>query len=46
MTDMISYEMGKKKGKGQIELSGDSDYTFTDASGEGDIVIAEKEEGE
>lgn len=43
MIDVISYEMGKKKGKGLIELSGNSDYTFTDTSGEGDIVIEEVE---
>lgn len=46
MIDMISYELGEEKGKGKVEISGDSAYTFTDTSGDGDVVIAESEEGE
>lgn len=46
MFDAVSYVMGEKNGKGQVEISSDSDYTFNDTSGEGDIAIAKVEEGE
>ena len=45
MFDLFSYILGKKKGAGEVELTG-TDYTFTDENSDGNIVIEESEGGE
>lgn len=44
MFDILSYILGKRQGENQVILSGD--ITATDETGEGDIRIVAKEEGE
>lgn len=41
--DITSYQMGKKKGGGVVEIEGGEDYTFTDANNDGNVVVEKKE---
>lgn len=41
--DMTSYQMGKKKGGGVVEIEDGADYTFTDANNDGNVVVKKEE---
>ena len=41
--DITSYILGQKSGKGSVVIEEGTDYTFTDAETDGNIVIEEAE---
>lgn len=41
MFDLVSYILGRKIGVNNVEISGESNYTFTDTDNDGDIEITE-----
>lgn len=43
MFDATSYEMGISKAKGTVVIEEGEDYTFTDPSGDGNIVITKED---